>query len=122
MNASFYRAETYQDLLKGKLSSEPDYVLIEIPPVLHYQYPSNLMDNADATVLVCRANRVWTTADENMIELLLKTNCKEPLFVLNGVEEPVLESILGELPKRRSKFRRFIKNLIGLQFFNKEEL
>lgn len=122
MNASFYRAETYQDLLKGKLAIEPDYVLIEIPPVLHYQYPSNLMASADAMVLICRANRVWTPADESMIEHLLKTNSKEPLFVLNGVEEPVLESILGELPKRRSKFRRFLKNLIGLQFFNKETL
>lgn len=122
MNASFYRAESYQDLLKGKLASEPDYVLIEIPPVLHYQYPSNLMATADATVLICRANRVWTPADESMIEHLLKTKSKEPLFVLNGVEEPVLESILGELPKRRSKFRRFLKNLIGLQFFTKETL
>jgi len=122
MNASFYRAETYQDLLNGIRTNEPDYVLIEIPPILHYQYPSNLMANADATVLVCRANRVWSPADESMIDLLSKTNSKEPFFVLNGVEEPVLESILGELPKRRSKFRRFLKNLIGLQFFNKETL
>lgn len=102
--------------------SDPDFVIIEIPPILNYQYPVNLMASADATILVCRSNRIWTPADQHMMENYQKTIDKAPVYILNGVENPVLESILGELPKRRSKFRRLVKNLISLQFFNKNEI
>lgn len=122
IGTDFLHAESYKDLLTTQVTGTPDYVFVEIPSILQHPYPVNLMASVDASILVCRANRVWTTADQGILNILEKKNDKKPLVLLNGVQEPVLETILGELPKRRSKFRRFLKNLINLQFFNKEEL
>lgn len=124
MDAAYYTAEKYRDLLAGTgqiLTYEPDYVLIEVPPVLQYQYPVNLIASAGTVLLVCRANRIWTAADEGILKNIQKSSRTEPVFLLNGVETPILESVLGELPKRRNRFRQFVKNLISLQFFNKQE-
>ncbi len=125
LNQSCCSVESYKELLTNNglsLPFEPDFVLIEIPPLLYYPLPVNLITAADKVVLVCRANRVWTSADVRIVKELQNTTGKEPAFVLNGVEIPVMEHILGELPKRRSLLHRFLKNVISMQFFNKEEI
>jgi len=118
-------ATNYQDLLANSnisLTNEPDFVLIELPPLLYYPIPVNLLNAADKAILVTRANRVWTSADERIVYDMMKTTGKEPVFLLNGVEIPVMESVLGELPKKRSLLHRFLKKFISLQFFNKQEI
>jgi hypothetical protein len=40
----------------------------------------------------------------------------ETEVLVNGVEIDVLESIIGEIPKKRSFFRRMIKRIIKFQF------
>jgi len=125
MNHICCTASSYLDLLDSKTikpANEPDVVLIELPPLLFYPLPANLMTAADKVILVCRANRVWTEADERMVGDVLRATGKEPVFLLNGVELPVLESVLGELPKRRSLLHRFLKNTVSLQFFNKGDI
>ena len=84
------------------LSFIPDYILIEIPPVLYYPYPSGLVASVDLPLLVCRANRVWSQADQSSADSIAKITSLTPQFVLNGVELEVVESILGDLPKKRS--------------------
>lgn len=125
MNHTCCTASSYLDLLDNKTTkpaNDPDFVLIELPPLLYYPLPANLISAADKVILVCRANRVWTDADERIVSDVIKTTGKEPVFLLNGVELPVLESVLGELPKRRSLIHRFLKNFVSLQFFNKEKI
>jgi len=125
IDKAYYSATNYQDLLLetgNRLFSEPDYVLIEIPPVLLAPYPEQLMASADTVLLVCRANRVWSSADDGILKNIVKATGCDPEFLLNGVEIPVLETVLGELPKKRSKIRRFCKNLVSMQFFNKNEI
>lgn len=118
-------ASTYQDLLesKGEIhSSKPDIVLIELPPLLYYPLPVNLIHSADKLILVTRANRVWTSADERIVNNLKEATGKEVTCLLNGVEIPVLESILGELPKRNSRLHAFLKKVVSFQMFNKQEI
>lgn len=125
LNHTCCTASSYLDLLDNKTTKPAnnlDLVLIELPPLLYYPLPANLITAADKVVLVCRANRVWTEADESIVKDVIKTTGKEPVFLLNGVELPVLESVLGELPKRRSLMHRFLKNVVSLQFFNKEKI
>jgi polysaccharide biosynthesis transport protein len=117
VNAGFYEARNYQDLLMQNdiyLSYVPDYVFIELPPVLHCQYPANLMASESATsLLICRSNRTWSLADEGMLNNIRKASHKEPLYLLNGVESPVIESFLGELPKKQSRFKKLFLNPFG---------
>lgn len=104
INENFHRTNDYKELLANNnlsLSYIPDYILIEIPPVLYYPYPSGLVASVDLPLLVCRANRVWSRADQSSAESIAKITSLTPQFLLNGVELEVLESILGELPKKK---------------------
>jgi len=109
---------------KGIDTSALDYILIEIPPILYYSYPKNLPPAADVTLLICRANRVWTDADKLALDTYRNfiSNEASPLYILNGVESGALEDSLGELPKNRTLFSRIIKKFLQFQFFNRNQI
>jgi hypothetical protein len=121
----FYSVKSYTDILDQNnfyLSYIPDYVLIELPPVLYYPYPVELMAEADVPILVCRSNRNLSDADMGILEVLTKITAQKTHFILNGVELQVIESVLGDLPKKRSWFRRKLKNAVRFQFFSRNQL
>lgn len=121
----FYTVTNYQDILAQNgydLSFVPNYVLIELPPILFYPYPQALVANADIPVLVCRANRVWTSADQGVLDILMKLTEQKTHFLLNGVEPLVVESVLGDLPRKRSWIRRALKNMFRFQFLASNQL
>lgn len=99
-----------------------DYIFIEIPPIINHQYPTAVIAQIDVQVLICRANRVWTEADQLAADTLQKITQKPNLFILNGVELPAVETVLGELPKKRSKLRKAIKKIVQLQFLTKNQI
>jgi polysaccharide biosynthesis transport protein len=104
INENYHRTNNYKELLTNNnhsLSFIPDYILIEIPPVLYYPYPSGLVASIDLPLLVCRANRVWSSADQDCAENIAKITPVTPQFVLNGVELEVIESVLGNLSKKK---------------------
>jgi len=124
VNDQFYLAKSYQDILNQngvKLSYVPDYVLIEIPSILYYPYPVDLIVNADIALLICRSNRVWSTADQGVLNVVMQLAENKTHFILNGAELPVIESILGDLPKERSTVRRYAKQFFRLLFFSKNK-
>ena len=121
----FYSAKNYTDILNDNnltLSYIPDYVLIELPPILYYPYPVGLVSSADIPVLICRANRVWTDADQGVLDILLQLSDKKTNYLLNGVEPLVIESVLGDLPRKRSRLRKAVKNMFRFQFLTENQL
>jgi len=124
IDTDYFRSTGYHDLIKSPIvdNSQPDYVIIEIPPILYNSYPSELIAAADLAVLVCRANRSWTDADNGVLETLKKLTKCEPVALLNGVELNVVETVLGDLPKKRSFFRRLAKKILRLQISSKHQL
>jgi len=120
INEEFHCSNTYTELLikNGQtLTFVPDYVLIEIPPLLYYPYPVGLVASANLPVMVCRANRVWSIADQSAFENFSKIISCPPQFILNGVELKVIESVLGDLQKKRNWFRKVIKKVVRFQFY-----
>jgi succinoglycan biosynthesis transport protein ExoP len=104
INESYHRTTGYRDLLSGNnhvLSFVPDYVLIEMPPIIYYPYPSGLVASIDLPALVCRANREWSEADQSAVDNIAKNTTCTPQFILNGVELDVVESVLGGLSRKR---------------------
>jgi cellulose biosynthesis protein BcsQ len=119
---NYFAAGNYKDLLDKYSTSyreKPDYVLIELPAFLYYSYPINIVASADLAIMVCRANRVWTGSDQGVLDILKNTTSAEPVVLLNGVELQVVEAVLGDLPKKRSRLRRITKNVIRMQFGSK---
>lgn len=119
VDSEFVSKSKFEDLIQTNKLSEYhhlDYVLIEIPPILYYSYPQQLVASAELAILVVRSNRVWTDADKRSLEIFKKLTKQEPVILLNGVETEVVETVLGDLPKKRSRVRRKLKNIVRLQF------
>ncbi len=117
----FLHVKDYKELLirnNYSVNFKPDYVIIELPAILYFPYPSGLVSSADLPVLICRANREWSPADQGTLENISKVTSQNPMFLLNGVEMDIVESILGELPKKRNWIRRLAKKIILLNFFS----
>ena len=114
IDSSFFSAMSYQDLLvdTAGISSKSEYVIIELPNILETNYPADLIESADLAILVCRSNRVWSKADENLLDNIKDLTSSKLQFIINGTELNEVETILGELPKKRSKTRRAIKDLL----------
>ncbi len=119
LNDRYLTATGFADLLpdnvKGNIGN-PGFVILELPPVHLYPYPVNLATSADLPVLVCRSNRQWTPADNHVLENLKEVTGTSLHYFLNGVELRAVESVLGDLPKSRSRFRRWLKRMFRLQF------
>ena len=121
---SYFSASNYKNLIEENylLSREkPNYVLIELPSILYYSFPTQLIASADLAILVCRANRIWSNADKGALDIVKKKTSQEPVIILNGVELQAIESVLGDLPKKRIWLRRIAKKIIRLQFYSRYE-
>jgi succinoglycan biosynthesis transport protein ExoP len=115
-------SELNPDLSPEQLSTY-DFIFVEAPPIISKAFPVKLFHEADHVYLVVRANRPWSDADKNAMKVFREIAPEpEPSVILNGVELLEMESVLGDLPRRRTWVRRFIKNALRLRFFSKRKL
>ena len=125
IDKQFYKAKNYTDILKLNnitLDYTPDYVIIELPAIIYNNHPAELFTQSDIDILICRSNRLWSEADQTALNNLLPLSGDKMNFIVNGVELKEVESLLGDLPKKRSQFRKRIKNMFMFQFFSKNQL
>jgi len=119
---NFFETHDFTDLMKGFEhldSSSYDYIFVELPSLINNPYPLELVQKFNLSLLVTRANRSWTSADISALKSFTSIIKYNAQLVLNGVELMYLDTILGELPKQRSKFRRTMKRILMLQFREK---
>ncbi len=89
-----------------------DFILTEFQPLLSERYSADFSNRFDYVLIVAHANLPWNEADKKAISAisrLTKCPCK---MVLNGVRIEDLESSIGEIPKKRSIVRRWIKKAL----------
>lgn len=125
VDQQFYSANSYEELtIKSTSIPEKslDYVIIELPNILDTNYPADLIMASDLVVLVCRSNRLWSKADDNLLNNIKELAPSKLQFIINGVALDEVESLLGELPKKRSKARSKIKNILRFQFHLKNHI
>ncbi|MBL0153656.1 MAG: hypothetical protein IPP93_09275 [Chitinophagaceae bacterium] len=120
-DGQYLKAASYTDLT-GIQSAKPDYVIIEMPAILHHNYPAELVSQADLCLLICRSNRIWNDADQKALNAFMSVAPEKTNFIINGVALQEAESVLGELPRKRGVLRRKIKNLFRFQFFSNSEI
>lgn len=97
-----------------------DIVFLEFPALDSVILTKGRVPEMDQAILVCRANRIWTRIDHELLDIFTKTSAVVPLLVLNGVGVDFAEEYIGEVPKERSFFRTLIKRLVKLEFGNKK--
>jgi uncharacterized protein involved in exopolysaccharide biosynthesis len=121
----FYSAKSYTDILDSNnivMDYKPEFVIIEIPALIYSNYPVELITNANLDILVCRSNRTWSDADESAISNLREACASKLKMIVNGVNLNEIESVLGDLPKERTNFRKKIKSIFQFQFFSKNQI
>ncbi|TAI47156.1 GumC family protein [Flagellimonas allohymeniacidonis] len=97
-----------------------DFVILEMPSIIKNPFPVKLAATMDYTFLVTRANRAWGEADKNALELFKEaTTGPEPTIILNGVKVLEMETVVGDLPKKRSIVRKWVKKAVQFRFFTK---
>ncbi|MEI6173555.1 MAG: LysM peptidoglycan-binding domain-containing protein [Bacteroidota bacterium] len=96
-----------------------DYLIVEIPSLINNPYPLEFIQQFDLSLIVTRANRSWTMADNTALNAFLPLCKQNTQIVLNGVELLYLDDIFGELPRPRSKFRRKAKQILTFRFREK---
>lgn len=126
INNSFHQADTINELdseLTENNLSLYDFVFIELPAILTNFYPIRLFHNANHSFLIIRANRAWTMADKNALKDISKyTHDNKPHVLLNGVELIEMETVIGDLPKKRSWIRKVMKNILRLHIYSKNPI
>ncbi|MFY8108578.1 MAG: GumC family protein [Bacteroidia bacterium] len=106
------------DFLKENESGPNDeisYTIIEIPELKKYPIPAHLISISNLSILVVHAQKSWTNADRFQLKNYQKLCAGKIKVILNHVEPDLLESIYGEIPKKRSNFRRKLKLVLGGQ-------
>lgn len=89
-----------------------NYIITEIPSLIGGNYPARLLSQIDVALLVCRANRSWLPADKRAIETINKFLKRPCRLILNAVRIDLLEDSIGEIPRGRTRFRRWLKRMM----------
>jgi hypothetical protein len=97
-------------------------VVIEMPSIVHYAYPPQMIKSVDHSVMVIRANRTWQKSDKLGLIEISKILKNKPLLLLNGVNPEYMQDFVGEIPKKRSRIRRIIKKIVRLQVFERYQV
>lgn len=93
---------------------------IEFPALDEFVYTNNTLPKLDEVFIVCRANRIWTKVDKELLNNFTKTTQQKVKVILNGVDLDFAEEYIGEAPKKRTFIRTFIKHLVKLEFGNRK--
>lgn len=93
---------------------EADIILVEYPPVNAASLPLTAIQQANATVLVANARRLWSSSDNTLIIPLKDTLKGKPFkLCLNNTGREVVEAFTGELPPM-SPLRTFLRRIYQL--------
>lgn len=120
-NKEFLNFSSLEDIVPTQYNlSAYDYIFFILPSILTHQYPLDIMDKVDLSHMVIGAYRGWNKADKKALEELKRSLSFEPTMLVNGVSPDYMNAVLGDIKKRRSFMRRFMKATLTFQFTSKE--
>jgi uncharacterized protein involved in exopolysaccharide biosynthesis len=88
------------------------FEFLEIPSLLHHPFHLEV-EEGEIFLLVARADRKWTEADQHALKVFKKFIGKKPILFLNRVRTDIMEEITGEVPRKRSWLRSKVKSLLS---------
>jgi succinoglycan biosynthesis transport protein ExoP len=117
-NGSFHKAEDFKSWFKDQkgLQHKYEYIFLELSELSRYDLASNIVKDSDLSLMVLNSDRAWSDADARALRHFTRATEKEPLVLLNKMDLDRLETIVGELPKKRSRLRRLMKGMLTREF------
>lgn len=95
---------------------EYDFIFIELPDQATHPAPIELVNKVDLCIRVVNSGRVWSASDVNIVDIFNKAKPRKHMLLLNAVPVDSLEELVGAIPKRRSRIRQRIHDLLSQSF------
>lgn len=114
--------EAFLEARENKHKNIKDFILIEFPSLDDIIIKPGLFPKLNYSILMCRANRVWSRVDRDLLNIFKKTTGNNPQFILNGVDSDFAEEYIGEVPKKRNVFRSILKRVAKFEFGNRKKI
>jgi polysaccharide biosynthesis transport protein len=111
-----YHVEKQQwsmDQVQG-VAKNTEVILLEIPALEGLAMKPGAQPIMQQVVLVSRANRIWTKVDVELLNIFKKVTGNNPVSLLNGVEIPFAEDILGKEVGKKGLIGSLIAKITGL--------
>ena len=107
----FNKANKYEEL-EIENYSDNEFLICVFPPLGSGISNSVLISDGDFSLIVYNSNLTWTDSDKFNTDKIKQLLTKNVYAVLSYAQPNNLEEIYGELPKKRSKLRILIKNIL----------
>jgi len=120
INNDFFDVNSIKALLQNPYVSTAgyDYIFLILPPLLRSEFPAEIVSKAHLSMLIVRANRNWNKADDEALHLFQNSLNHKSKVILNGTRVDILDSMIGEIPKKRSWRRKLAKKIITFDFWS----
>jgi len=109
--SQYFKANHYSEFLDST-DSNVDFIISILPPIKNGFDNSFLLTKAQLNFVVFDANFTWNSADDFNLEKYNNLITNSSYAVLTNANPDNLEEMYGEIPKKRSAFRIYVKNLI----------
>jgi hypothetical protein len=105
----------YKDYINAKEGTSKERVDVEIvvhPNILEFNYNKSRIQKPAINLYVLNSKSVWRVAETYKLSELNALELKDDHIVLMNVKDYDIENIVGEIPKKRSQIRVFLKRLV----------
>lgn len=106
---------TEASTLKGQLK------FLECSPYHSGQFSIDKLKQSSLVVWVIKANSSWGTAQKRTLEQLRNAGIANIQVLINGIDVFWLDSLIGELPVKRTGLRRLVKRMARLELSPQKE-
>ncbi|GAB2799938.1 hypothetical protein GCM10027275_52400 [Rhabdobacter roseus] len=101
-----------QEMLPNDEWKHARFVLVELPALITSPMLVQWVQQADYSLLVADAARGWDHSDRNALQTYQENTSRPVGLLLNRIQPDHLEEVIGEVPRPRSSFRRWMKRLL----------
>jgi uncharacterized protein involved in exopolysaccharide biosynthesis len=102
----------YINATKGLIAEETDVHIVIHPNILEFNYNKALIQEPAINLYVLNSKSTWGTAQTYKLNELNALELKDDHIVLMNVKDYDIENIVGEIPKKRSQIRVFLRRLV----------
>jgi len=100
----------------SKVPDAPQIELIECGSHRADDFTIKALLDCEAVLWVIKANQSWGNEQKRMLDLLQKAGIEKIQVLINGMSNFWLDSLIGELPIKRSKLRTLGKRMARMEF------
>lgn len=106
VNESFSKVRNLRDLINSKnLRKENygyDYIMMELPAIIYNDYPMELIQQVDASLLILKGSSSWNKADESALANISELSKEKPMIILNEAEDYAIEEMISGIKVQKT--------------------